>query len=239
MRVLRLIAKLAILAAPGAALAGGGLAVSPITIEIPPGTGMASTEVVNSGDAPMSVQVRAFDWSTDAAGDHHAPARGLGLSPLLFVLGPGERQVVRLGLTGPRLPDRETAYRLYVDQLPDPDASGLQMPVRLVLPVFVAPQDPPGRRAASGAGALAWRAERRGGQILLIAENRGARRVKLTELAWMDGERRRPIRSGLAGYVLAGSSLGWLFEPEGAAGRLDIVAATEEGEFRASVPLAE
>ena len=129
-----------VVAAPQARAAGGMLSVSPITIEFGPGKRAVAMEIANPGDEPTDVQLRMFNWRTDAAGDHYDPTQDIGFSPPIFELAPKGRQVVRLVLLAPAAGKRERAYRLFVDQLPKPDAPGVQMPIRMVLPVFIAPQ---------------------------------------------------------------------------------------------------
>lgn len=213
------------------ALAGGGLSVSPISVEFSGDEGPRALEVSNPGDKIIQVQVRLFDWRVDREGDHYAPSQDFAFSPPMFSLRPGAVQTVRLAPRA-RSGGGERAYRLFVDQLPEAAAPGqLNMPVRMVLPVFV------GGDGGKGS-ALHWRVEYdpRADEAVLIAANPGVRRVKVTELAYREGARETRLRPGLAGYVLAGEELGWRFATPRRLGTLEVTAKTDSGPITVRVP---
>jgi len=226
-----------LLTPPLRAHAAGMVAVSPITMEFPAGKRAVSAEISNPGDEAVTVQLRVFDWRTDAEGDHYTPTADIGFSPPIFELPPKGRQVVRLVLLTPADSQRERAYRLFVDQLPRPETVGVQMPVRLVLPVFAASASPP-RRQPPAAQSLRWAAKRTAaGELLVTAENIGARRVRLVNLGYQGGGKAEAIQPGLAGYVLAGAVRGWNCACVPPAGPIEITAESEEGQMRATVAL--
>ena len=224
-----LLAALAAAWAPASAQAGV-LSVSPVVLEFAPGQKALTTAVSNPGDRPMQVQVRLVRWSSEGPdGETYTPTRDIGFSPPMFELKAGERQIVRLMLRTGRDPARETAYRLIVDQLPDPDVTGVQMPVRMVLPVFVAPD-------AKGQGRLSWTATTSGGDVVVTARNVGPRRVKLVDLNFTSAggvAERAPVR----GYVLAGEARTWRVRTRAAAPAVQVNAKTEEGTLSVTVPL--
>ncbi len=234
---------------PRADAAGGMLSVAPITMEFAPGKRAIAVEIANPGDEPTSVQLRMFNWRTDEAGDHYEPTQDIGFSPPIFELAPKARQLVRLVLLAPQDGRRERAYRLFVDQLPKPDVTGVQMPIRMVLPVFIAPQ--PGARGRSGSAAepkasapppargLQWAAQHDGaGHVILTARNLGERRIKLLNLNYSEDGQTHPIQPGLAGYVLSGEMRGWALPATPKAGSIEVVAQSEDGEVRANVALS-
>jgi fimbrial chaperone protein len=217
------------------------LAVSPVSLEFVSGGSARSIEISNPGDAPTDVQVRLFSWSADEVGDHYAPSADIGFSPPIFHLAPGARQVVRLALLS-RAEGGERAYRLFVDQLPSaPEPGELQMPIRMILPLFVEPARTDGRKAAAyaAAGSLKWKAifdpDRK--RVRLIAANDGARRVKLMNLAYVQGAASHPISPGLAGYVLAGARRAWDLDYTAKSENLTIRADTDGGSLTVQVPL--
>ena len=71
------------------------------------------------------------------------------MSPAIFTLQPGEKQVVRIALRGAPDPRRERAYRVLVSEVPTPqlkttpDASGFRIALRMDMPLFVAPLSRP------------------------------------------------------------------------------------------------
>jgi len=226
-------------AAPGAAVAGG-LSISPVTIDFHTGERARAIEVSNPGDAPIDVQVRLFGWRVDQGGEHYTPSADVGFSPPMFRLEPGQRQVVRLALQRP--PEgRELSYRLFVDQLPGPPREGgeVQMPVRMVLPVFIAAAKGAEVARPAADARLEWRARRIGatGRVQLIAQNLDVRRVKLVNLA-LGSEPKILIQKGLAGYVLAGQERAWDLPDPGPARMLTVSAETDEAPLSAHVAIA-
>jgi fimbrial chaperone protein len=213
-----------------ASAGAGGITISQTTVVFRSGEDARTLTLLDPGAAAVRVQARLFRWHGGGTDDVYAPTRDIGFSPAIFTLEPGGAQVLRLVVLAPRAP-RETAYRLFIDELPPPARAGsIALPIRLVLPVFVE-----GTRPAD-APALAWSASRRNGLVTLTAVNTGGTRVRVSDLGYRDGERRRTIIAGLAGYVLAGEQRMWSFPFRGAS--LDIFAHTEQGDIRQSVPLA-
>jgi len=226
--------------AAGPARAGGGLSVSPITIEFSQGANARALEVSNPGDEPIDVQIRLFGWTVDETGDHHAPSQDIGFSPPMFHLAAGARQIVRLAPQRPAT-DREAAYRLFVDQLPGPPKEGqLQLPVRMVLPVFVSPRNAAERRQPPRDSRLTWRASRdpATGKVLLSAANADIRRAKLLNLAYEADGVSHVVQKGLAGYVLAGETRGWTFAVPGRPEHLTVTAEVNDSPISAQVALA-
>ena len=218
--------------ASGAPVNAGGLSVAPITLEFRAGQRTLSATVANPGKEPMQVQVRLFRWSSEGTGETYTDTRDIGFSPPMFTLEPGERQVVRLMVRQPPSDGREAAYRLIVDQLPQPNRPGVQMPVRVVLPVFVQPAQTP------APGKLEWTASVDAGQTVLRARNTGGRRVKLFDVARKEGRVSTPIQSGLAGYVLADQARTWRFPHKAGTSEIEVTARTEAGPMALTLPLA-
>jgi fimbrial chaperone protein len=208
------------------------VAISPVLLEFRENQRALTTTVSNAGDRPMQVQVRLFRWSNGPDGESYTETRDIGFSPPMFTLAPGEQQIVRLMLRGPAPAEREGAYRLIIDQLPETGAvSGVQMPVRMILPVFVAPQ-------VKAEGRLHWSGTVAGDKVLLTAHNTGTRRVKLFDMGGRQTGAPRTIQAGLAGYVLAGESRTWRVPREAGAASIALTARTESGPIAVTVPLA-
>lgn len=226
---------LALASGAPAALASGGLAVSPVSLELSGGHRATTLEVVNPGDEPIDVQVRLFAWTNDGSQERHTPSSDIGFSPPMFHLAAGARQIVRLAALVPAT-DRERAYRLYVDQLPAPPVPGrLQMPVRMVLPLFL---EPTGAKPSGGAAKLRWQAslDPINHVVHLTAINDGPRRVKLLDLGYREGASQVRFAPGLAGYVLAQQDHSWTFTYSGAAESLGLTGLSEGGNLRTEVP---
>lgn len=217
------------------ARAGGMLSVAPVLLEFGSREQGQVATVSNPGDTAMRVQVRLFAWRNEGDEEVYTPSEDIGFSPAQFEVPPGGRQILRLVLKAPPGPT-ERAYRLFVDQLPDEADTGVvALPVRMLLPVFVAPEG----RVPRAAPALAWSGvvDRAARVATLTARNAGARRVKLFGLGYEAGGRSWTVAEGLAGYVLAGGDWSQSFPLVGEPTVIEVWAQTEQGGIRASVPL--
>jgi len=122
----------------------GGFSVQPLRIFLNPGKSTEVIQVRNDGDAPLSLQLRAYSWSQDEKGrDLYEPTDELIFFPKIMTLAEGEKRLVRVGVRG-MPPEGEHPYRIYLEELPDPSAtptSGLRTLLRVGVPVFRAPAD--------------------------------------------------------------------------------------------------
>ncbi len=201
-------------------LAAGGLSVSPVSLTFDAQGRAQALEVSNPGAEATQVQVRLFAWALVDGEDRLEPSADIGFSPPMFRLEPGANQVVRLISMKPA-GEREAAYRLFVDQLPEePEPGRLQMPIRMALPLFVSGGD----TKTAPAGNLVWRLsfDAAAHRARLTAVNAGLRRVKVMELTYLAGGEKRPIAPGLSGYVLAGAARDWSFDFSGPPQALDL-----------------
>jgi len=164
----------------------------------------------------------------------YGPAVDAGFSPPLFRLEPHASQAVRIvAKVPPGLVER--SYRLIVDQLPLATAPGqLQLPVRMVLPVFVEPA-----AGVSRTPALEWHAHQDAttNRVTIIVQNRGAVHVRLVELTAQNGTKSTVIAPGLAGYALAGQAREWNYKAEAGLTTLTITARDGAKLIRMTVPV--
>ena len=220
---------------PRARPGGEGLAVAPVLLQLAGSTRTVSTMVSNPGKAPITVQARVMAWTVAGGEDVYTPTRDIGLSPPLFRLAPGATQAVRLvSLIAPGSVER--SYRLIIDQLPIEDAPGqLQMPVRMVLPMFVAPG--PGIRSEPQ---LNWSAryDPAAGKLFLTASNTGTAHARILDLGYEADGAVVPVASGLAGYALPGMTREWGLAASHMPETITIVATADRGKVRATIAVA-
>lgn len=138
------------------------IAVLPVGLSLAAGHDRAAITVTNQGAKPVAMQVEAVSWTQTGSEDRYAPTRDLLANPPLFRLAPGGVQVLRVGLRRPPSGERESAYRLFLREVPTPAPSGagdgahIRVLLELRLPVYVTPakvvstQQWHGRRAADG-----------------------------------------------------------------------------------------
>lgn len=208
------------------------LRVSPVGLDLPPGQNAATLSLSNSDVAPLNVQVRVFRWSQRDGGDVLEPATGVVISPPIAKLAPGAVRTVRVVRLDPKMPERQEAYRLIVDELPPPLGEGnrsITLLMRHSIPLFF---------AASGDRAkVEWRLIQSEGGPALVASNTGGRHLRIANLRIRDATGAvLAERSGLVGYALPGSKMTWPTGAFQAAPGLHLTADTDAGPIDAPLP---
>ncbi|SRR6266581_3362301 len=141
---LRVLSALPCLLLSAAALAAN-FGVSPIRLDLDRATKSGAVTVSNDEtDKALQVQMKAYAWSQDEeAKDRYEDSEDLIYYPRIMTVQPQQQRLLRVGL---RLPatDLEKAYRLFIEEIPEPrksEAQGAQIAVtvRFGVPVFVKP----------------------------------------------------------------------------------------------------
>src|SRR5205823_13929905 len=185
----------------------GSFQVNPIRVEMGKGATSAAITVRNDGSEPIVVQSSVVSWSQDKGQDVYAPTTEALVTPPIMTVPPGGEQIVRVGLRRAADPQRELTYRLYLQEVPPPPKpgfTGLQVALRVGLPVFVAP-------AAPGIRRLEWSAQiGPDGAIRLAAQNTGNAHVQVSDFELGLPAAGEPIaRESTLAYVLAGQRRLW------------------------------
>ncbi|KQX88875.1 molecular chaperone [Variovorax sp. Root473] len=224
---------------PIGAAAQTSLSVAPLRIALTPARPVASLTMGNAEAAEVAVQAEVVHWSQDRDGnDIYEPTRDVLVNPAIFRLPAGGRQIVRLGLQVPA-EARERSYRIFLRQLPrdqalpqdGADGAKVQTLLRIGVPVFVPPAQPPQR-------VLNWSLQAdRAGPARLVLDNQGNEHIQITQLAVRRDNGAQLLRKNLSLYVLAGQSVGIpleLLAPLPPDTRLQIEAATDAPEAKSS-----
>ena len=184
--------------------AAAALRVSPILID---GGAQANTTITlrNQENRPLNAQVRVFRWTQKDGREELVPTDDVIASPPIVSIGAKEDYIVRLQRTTGQEPVSEEAYRVVVDELPNPDRQRngtVAVVLRYIVPAFFFPAEATQPR-------VRWSVERRDGRAYIVAENSGDKRVQLTNLGIRTGGRTVIVGKGLAGYVLGHSTKEW------------------------------
>lgn len=234
-------AALIALAALAASLAGASdLLVDPTRIDLSPRNQTAAVTATNNSDQPTSIQIHAVAWTQVDGRDVYAPTRDLLVSPPIVTIAPNAEQIVRTALRRQADPTVELAYRIYLQELPpEPTAgfAGLQVALRIGLPVFVQPQD------GLAAPDMVWTVARGPDNRLKVGlHNQGKAHVQVLDFALFLPGGDKPIAGESAmSYTLAGQSREWMLKaalpanPTG--GRLRLQAYTDAGTIDMEVAL--
>lgn len=116
--------------------------VSPLRLELSAAAPVAVVEVGNTSTEPVTVQAQSRTWAQRDGKDEYGEGRPFIVSPAIFTIPAGGKQVVRVALRGAAPREVEAAYRLVMTEIPParPDsAPGLRVALRMDLAVYVTP----------------------------------------------------------------------------------------------------
>jgi P pilus assembly chaperone PapD len=208
-------AALASLSTSFGALAKGGFAVHPVTVEVH--GGLAAITVENEGDRRIYLTASVYDWSKTPDGKDVIAGSSEGFaSPPAAWVPPHGAYTLRVKVPIPS-GTAEGAYRLKIKQVPEAEdlaAGRIVFAVTQILPVFSLPdreQAPPDLHGVIIAGPA------------LSISNAGGRHSRITEIR----QGGRILRSHVLAYVLPGSSTLVGLESPAVQGSIQIV--TDQG----------
>jgi fimbrial chaperone protein len=204
--------------------------VDPVRVELSPQQQTAAIIVRNESDQPSSIQIQAVTWSQVDGKDVYTPTRELLVSPPIATIPPKTDQVIRVALRRSADPSKELAYRINLEELPvEPatDITGVQVALRIGLPVFV--QSLKGDAAPK----MSWSVARApDSQLKVQVRNQGNAHVQISDFSLSAvGSDSALTRESASSYVLAGQSREWLLKTSPsqtvANGRLHLMAFTD------------
>jgi fimbrial chaperone protein len=100
----------------------GSLRVAPVLLDVASGAATTTLRVWNTDKAPVKIQVRVYRWTRDGNEDVLTPTKDVVVSPPLSSLKPGGENLIRIVRVADAPVSGREAYRVLVDQLPDPKA---------------------------------------------------------------------------------------------------------------------
>lgn len=241
-KIVPALAGLAALLALSGPVAAGSFSISPLRVDFAETAGTAALTVRNEDATPVVIQTQGMGWSQEGGQDALSPSRDLLISPAVFTLPPGGSQLIRVALRRNIDPVRELSYRLIVQEVPQtasPGFTGLQVALKLSVPIFVAPTAPAQPQ-------VTWTATRGAdGKLSVSANNTGAahERIHRFALKAVDGTTTVLEQPALS-YVLAGAVRQWSFDDKnntrpnaqstaspGMAGPYRLEGTTDRGSF--------
>jgi len=216
----------------------GNFGVTPIRLDLGRDARTGAVTVTNdSPDAPLNIQVRVFEWTQDAEGkDQYEESKDLTYFPRILTLPPQEKHLVRAGIRVPPK-DRERAYRLFIEEIPDlrkaeGQGSQVAIAVRFGVPVFVKPLTEEVRGEIESLRVAA-------GKVEVSVRNSGNVHFAIDSVKLKSGERYEQSLPGW--YLLPGAARTYAAQipPDVCMtlGRLDIVVKTDRMELTRSVEI--
>lgn len=231
---------------PSSVALGGTFSISPMRLDLSDASTTAALTVRNEADAAVVVQADALLWEHAGGAEKLTASRELLVSPVVFTLPPKGSQLVRVALRRSADATRELSYRLTLQEVPQPvspDFNGLNVTLRLSLPVFVAPHE-------HAEPKLEWSARTNdAGELVFTAANSGGAHARILNFSvgTMDGST-VVFSQPAAVYVLPGQSRSWTSGPHDGnktrtgstvadAPMFQLKGLTDQGEFAAELPV--
>lgn len=228
-----LLASALLCAAPSAR--SGAFGVAPIRLDLDRGARTGLINITSDDDRKLYFQVKLFEWTQNAAGeDAYAESADLVFFPQILTVDPKQKRALRVGTKGPPGAG-EKAYRLFIEEMPDPNdtgGTGAQVAVRLRfgVPIFYSSGTVQAKVEALGS-------EGANGEARLSVRNDGDRQLRFEEVILAQGEK---VLSRAAGwYVFPGVTRTFVVtvprEVCPLAGRVEIRAVGEGREVRSTL----
>lgn len=209
--------------------------VNPIRVTLSAVQATGVLRVTNTSDTPTVVQLQIVAWSQKNGQDVYTPSRNLLATPPIVTVAPGNQQVVRIGMRTAPDAKQEICYRLFLSEVPPapkPGFRGVQIALRIGIPVFVEP-------AVATAPDLQWSAKRVSPDELQIAAfNSGTAHAEILKLRVTENGRSPPLLQEFGGYLLPGAQRTWIIKlatPLATNAPLEITADTDRGSFHAQL----
>lgn len=200
--------------------------VTPIRAELKQGAMSETITVTNNSSARLRVSVKLLEWTQDASGmDVYTESGDLIYFPRQMDVDAGAKRLVRVGAKNPAAMS-ERAYRLFIEELPEPTPTGAGAAVtfyfRFGVPIFLPPPIP---RAQPDVMEPVLEK----GKLSLVVRNTGNQHFRLNKLTVTDGA---GYTQEIAGwYSLPGTSRTYAADiPAEACRRAGVLSIKLEGE---------
>ena len=224
---------------PTPALAGT-FSISPLRVELSSRAQTGALTIRNQEETPVVVQAEAVLWEQADGSDRLTPTRDVLVSPAVFTMPANGSQLVRVALRRAVGAQTELSYRLILTEVPQqasPDFTGLNVALRLSLPIFVAP-------AVAANPQLEWSAARTAdGAIALTARNAGNAHARVLNFNVSPAAGSAPaIPQDVTAYLLPGQARTWTLDNKQNEAtsstdwhRLRVKGTTEAGDFEVEI----
>ena len=118
---------LIVIAVYGIDARAGSFSVNPVRVELSAQRMSAVVEVENTSSGEVTVEARTFSWSQHSGKDQLSPTREIIVTPQVFRLKSGAKQLLRLGLLRKPDPLTELPYRLLIEEIPPPPSAEVKV----------------------------------------------------------------------------------------------------------------
>jgi fimbrial chaperone protein len=121
----------------------GNFKVTPIKVYLEEHQKTQTLTLRNESESSVTVQFEAMEWRQNSEGqDAYEQSKAIVIFPKILTVEPNSEKLIRLGYQGPPAGAQERTYRVFMTEIPVAKTAevGLQMAMRLGVPVFVVPK---------------------------------------------------------------------------------------------------
>lgn len=212
-------AALLLLAGSGLAQGASNVLIWPIDPFMAPDARATELWIQNQGSTPTTMQVRVVGWQQQQGHERYLQQDDVVASPPIVRINSNSKQLIRLIKQTPVPAGKERAYRIVVDEIPEPAQSnqpqmGIKLQMRYSIPLFTYGAGIPidktgGNHANADPEKLSWRVVTDEGKPAVQVRNLGNVHVRLSNVTLSRGGQRYQLAEGLMGYVLGQSERAW------------------------------
>lgn len=215
--------------------------VSPILVNLSTTNATAALEVVNNGDEAVVIQSEVKTWKQENGASAYQPTTDILATPPIFTVPAHGKQIVRMGMRRTVDPKMELSYRLFLQEVPPPpkpDFKGVQIRLRLGVPVYITP-------AIAAQPVPKWSATQDAdGLIKLTLVNEGNAHLQISDFVLkVPGNANPLVKQEISFSLLAGSSQSWILKPDPKVlindGHIQVQAFSTVGRFDAEIELGK
>ncbi|POP44986.1 molecular chaperone [Superficieibacter electus] len=204
---------------PGHACAAATILLWPIDPWL--GADMNATElwIENQGNSATTMQVRIVRWTQEGGYERYQAQQDVVASPPILRIDRGSKQLIRLIKQTSAPAGVEKAYRIIIDEIPQPNDPStpklaINVQMRYSLPLFVygtgiRTQVNAANHAEVDPQRLRWRMVVQEGKPAVEVTNSGSVHLRLSQVTVQQGGQKYKLGEGLLGYVLPGQFRRW------------------------------
>lgn len=120
----------------------GAFQIDPVRVELSPDQLSAALVLRNDEKETSVIRIEARAWTQKNGEDVFESSKQILVTPPIATIAAGAEQVVRVALRRPLDPEQELTYRIFLQEVPPPPRpgfNGLQVALRISIPVFAVP----------------------------------------------------------------------------------------------------
>ena len=189
-----------------------GWNIDPLRVDLTNNKKTAAITITNDSTAPTTIQIQPIAWSQVEGKEIYTPTKDLLVSPPIVTIAPKTSQIIRLALRKVADPTKELSYRINLQEIATTNAdnvSGVQVALRIGIPVFVQPL------SGKSQPKLSWKVGLvADNMIKLELRNEGTAHVKITDLVLSSVGQEQAIANEIgSSYILPDQAHVWFLKP--------------------------